>query len=169
MVPIILFAGKVAFLLVLYAFVLMVVRSAARDLKVQQQARVPQGYSVSAPVASRAGAPAAKGPAHAPVSGWALVVETGPGLTRGQAYELPLGAFAVMGRAPDAHVQLQDTFVSSHHVRVEAETSGLVVEDLGSTNGTSVNGEEVAAGQRLLLGPADRLALGDTIFVVEER
>ena len=82
---------------------------------------------------------------------------------------MPLGAFVVIGRAPDAHVQLQDTFVSSHHARVEAEAGGLMVEDLASTNGTSVNGEEMAAGQRLLLGSADRLTVGDTVFVVEER
>jgi hypothetical protein len=169
MVPIILFAGKVAFLLVLYAFVLFVVRSGVKDLKVQQQARAPLGFSVSASAAPQAVVAAAQGAARAPAQCWALTVEAGPGLVRGQAYELPVGAFAVIGRAPDAHVQLQDTFVSSHHARVEAETGGLVVEDLGSTNGTSVNGEEMAAGQRLLLGPADRLTLGDTIFVVEER
>ena len=92
-----------------------------------------------------------------------------PAWLAGEAYEVPLGAFVVIGRAPDAHVQLQDTFVSSHHARVEAEAGGLVVEDLGSTNGTSVNGEEMAAGQRLLLGAADRLTVGDTVFVVEER
>jgi pSer/pThr/pTyr-binding forkhead associated (FHA) protein len=170
MVQIMLFAGKVAFLLVLYAFVLLVVRSAVKDLKVQQQAQAPQGSSVSAAAVPRAGGPPAKGAKpHAPARGWALVVEAGPGLVRGQAYEVPLGAFVVIGRAPDAHVQLQDTFVSSHHARVEAETGGLVVEDLGSTNGTSVDGEEMAAGQRLLLGPADRLTIGDTVFVVEER
>ena len=170
MVQLILFAGKVAFLLVLYAFVLLVVRSAVKDLKVQQQARAPQGYSVSAAVAPQAGVAPAGGPKpHAPAHGWALVVEAGPGLLRGQAFEVPLGAFVVIGRAPDANVQLQDTFVSSHHARAEAETSGLLVEDLESTNGTSVNGEDLAAGQRLLLGTSDRLTIGDTAFLVEER
>ena len=169
MVQIILFAGKVVFLLVLYGFVLLVVKSAVKDLKFQQQARAPQGYSVSAGAAPPERRPRGPAPLHVPARGWALVVEAGPGLSRGQAYEVPLGAFVVIGRAPDAHVQLQDTFVSSHHARVEAEAGGLAVEDLGSTNGTSVNGEEMAAGQRLLLGPADRLAIGDTVFLVEER
>ena len=169
MVQITLFAGKVVFLLVLYAFVFLVVRSAVKDLKVQQQARAPQGYAVSV-AAPQAGVAPARGPTrHAPIHGWALVVEAGPGLVRGQSFEVPLGAFVVIGRAPDAHVQLQDTFVSSHHARVEAETGGLVVEDLGSTNGTSVNGEEIAARKRLLLGTADRLTIGDTVFLVEER
>ena len=171
MVQITLFAGKVAFLLVLYAFVLLVVKSAVKDLKFQRQARAPQGFSVSAAAPPQAGMVAGRGaaPPHAPTRGWALVVEAGPGLSRGHAYEVPLGAFVIIGRAPDAHVQLQDTFVSSHHARVEAETGGLVVEDLGSTNGTSVNGEEMGAGQRLVLGAADRLTIGDTVFVVEER
>lgn len=170
MVQITLLAGKVAFLLVLYAFVLLVVKSAVRDLKAQQQARAPQGYSVSAAAAPPGGMAAVREPAlHAPARGWALIVEAGPGLSRGQAFEVPLGAFVVIGRAPDAHVQLQDTFVSSHHARVEAEAGGLMVADLASTNGTSVNGEEMAAGQRHLLGPADRLTVGDTVFVVEER
>jgi hypothetical protein len=164
MVQIILFAGKVIFLVVLYTFVLMVVRAGTKDLKVQQQAKLVAGFTASAgaapvPTAARA----------VPPVGWALVVEAGPGLPHGQVFELPLGAFLVIGRASDAHVQLHDTFVSSHHARVEAESQGLSVEDLGSTNGTSADGREVPVGERVLLHVGGRLAVGDTIFVVEER
>jgi hypothetical protein len=163
MVQIILFAGKVVFLLVLYAFVFLVVRSAARDLKVQQQARTVGGYAMGA-------AAPLPGPARtAPRVGWALVVEAGPDLARGQVYELPLGAFFVIGRATDAHVQLRDTFVSSHHARIEAEADGLAAEDLGSTNGTFVDGRELPVGERVLLHSGSRLAVGDTVFVVEGR
>jgi hypothetical protein len=164
MVQIILLVGKVVFLVVLYAFVLMVVRASTKDLKVQQQARAVVGFNVSA-----GAAPAAAGSPAARPAGWALVVEAGPGLPRGQVFDLPLGAFMVIGRAPDAHVQLSDTFVSSHHARVEAETRGLAVEDLGSTNGTFADGQEVPTGERVILRGGGRFAVGDTVFVVEER
>jgi hypothetical protein len=164
MVQIILFAGKVVFLVVLYAFVLMVVRSGSKDLKVQQQAKGVAGFNVSTGVT-----PAVAVGRAAPQTGWALAVEAGPGLPRGQVFELPLGAFMIIGRASDAHVQLHDTFVSSHHARVEAETQGLSVEDLGSTNGTFADGREVPIGERVLLRGGGRLAVGDTVFVVEER
>ena len=70
MVQITLFAGKVAFLLVLYAFVLLVVKSAVKDLKAQQQARAPQGYSVSAAAAPPGGMAATRGPAPACTRAW---------------------------------------------------------------------------------------------------
>ena len=115
-------------------------------------------------VAGGAAGPAALDP---PRACWALVVEQGPHAREGWAFVIPPGARMVAGRASDVDMHLQDTFVSSHHARVEAEAGGLMVADLASTNGTSVNGEEMAGAA--LLGPADRLTVGDTVFVVEER
>jgi pSer/pThr/pTyr-binding forkhead associated (FHA) protein len=75
----------------------------------------------------------------------------------------------VVGRAPDAHVRLRDTFVSSHHARFTAEAGGLRVEDLGSTNGTFVEGRELEPEVGVLLGAGGRVSVGDTVFLVEPR
>ena len=71
----------------------------------------------------------------------------------------------VVGRATDTDLQLGDTFVSSHHARFLAGSQGLSFEDLGSTNGTTVNGEEVAG--QVWLRPGDEVAIGDSVFLVE--
>jgi pSer/pThr/pTyr-binding forkhead associated (FHA) protein len=73
----------------------------------------------------------------------------------------------VIGRAPEADVILPDTFVSSRHARVTAETGGVVVEDLGSTNGTLVGDREVEGS--LFVAPGEKLTIGDTVFVLEYR
>jgi hypothetical protein len=177
MVQIVLLAGKILFLVVLYVFVLMVVRSTTKDLKVLQRAQAPESYGVAAHPAAPAPVPApaaavAASPVRPSVSvahGWVLVAEAGPDLSRGEAYDVPLGAFVVVGRAPDAHVRLRDTFVSSHHARFTAEAGGLRVEDLGSTNGTFVEGRELEPETSVLLGAGGRVSVGDTVFVVEAR
>ena len=71
----------------------------------------------------------------------------------------------VVGRSTDTDLQLGDTFVSSHHARFLAGSQGLSLEDLGSTNGTTVNGEEVAG--QVWLRPGDEVAIGDSAFTVE--
>jgi hypothetical protein len=173
MVQIVLLAGRILFLVVLYVFVLMVVRSTTKDLKVLQRAQAPESYGVAAHPAAPAPAGAAAAPPVRPsvsaAHGWALVAEAGPDLSRGEAYEMPLGAFVVVGRAPDAHVRLRDTFVSSHHARFTAEAGGLRVEDLGSTNGTFVEGRELEPETSVLLGAGERVSVGDTVFMVEVR
>ena len=98
---------------------------------------------------------------------WALVVEASPVLAAGSVVTLHPGERVVIGRAPESDVVLSDTFVSSRHASVTAEVEGLVLEDLDSTNGTLVDGRDVEG--RLFVGPGERVAIGDTVFVVEER
>lgn len=160
MLNMVLLAAKFAFLAVLYVFVLMVVRSAARDLK-----RASPAVEADAPVAA---ADAGDGrPGHPGPAGWSLVVESSPCLPRGWTYALQPGVRTVIGRAPEADVVLPDTFVSSRHTRVTAETGGVVVEDLGSTNGTLVGDREVEGS--LFVAPGETLTIGDTVFVLEYR
>jgi pSer/pThr/pTyr-binding forkhead associated (FHA) protein len=64
-------------------------------------------------------------------------------------------------------IHLDDTFVSSKHVLFEVGASGLMVEDLLSTNGTQVNGSDIS--QPTVLSTGDRVEVGDTIFRVEVR
>ncbi len=93
---------------------------------------------------------------------YALVVERGP--YRGVTWLLEDGETTV-GRHPDDDIFLDDVTVSRGHVRVVASSGRLTVEDLGSTNGTYVNGERVekvdlAAGDELIIGKYHLLIAG---------
>jgi pSer/pThr/pTyr-binding forkhead associated (FHA) protein len=72
-----------------------------------------------------------------------------------------LGAGATVGRGRDADLVLADELVSRRHARVVAAGPGAVVEDLGSRNGTFVNGELIHGPTRL--EPGDQLQLGVTL------
>jgi hypothetical protein len=74
------------------------------------------------------------------------------------------GAVLTIGRGTDNGLVLDDARVSRHHGRLQARRGTLVYTDTGSTNGTRVNGLVV---DEIVLGPGDRLQLGDTILVVE--
>ena len=74
------------------------------------------------------------------------------------------GTTLTVGRAADNDLVLPDGRVSRHHARLSGRRSTLVYSDLGSTNGSRVNG--VAVGE-LVLGAGDRIELGDTVIVVE--
>ncbi len=85
---------------------------------------------------------------------WALTVEGGP--QTGLTYVLGPGN-TIAGRAADAGIFLPDVTVSREHVRFSVDTSGLSMSDLGSTNGTYVNSQRIAAG---MLKEGDELMIG---------
>jgi FhaA, N-terminal domain/FHA domain len=74
------------------------------------------------------------------------------------------GSSLTIGRATDNDLVVSDSRVSRHHARLSGRRGTLVFADLGSTNGSLVNG--VAVGE-LVLGVGDRIKLGDTIIVLE--
>ncbi|HSK16989.1 MAG TPA: FHA domain-containing protein [Gaiellaceae bacterium] len=135
--------------MLLYFFVWRVVRSAARGLPT-----VSQESFVMAP------AQVAQAHAHAGVVPGRLVVTRSPTIAPGTAFEagpVPM----TFGRAPDNAVALDgDEYASSHHARVESGLDGTWLLDLGSTNGTYVNGERVDG--RLRLHEGDVVQIGDT-------
>ncbi|MDQ6746544.1 MAG: FHA domain-containing protein [Candidatus Dormibacteraeota bacterium] len=69
-----------------------------------------------------------------------LVIASGP--DSGHSYKVAGPAIRI-GRAPDNDLVLRDPATSGHHARVERRGSQFFVVDLGSTNGTLVNGEVV--------------------------
>lgn len=74
------------------------------------------------------------------------------------------GAPIRIGRAPECELVLKDSRVSRRHARLHARDGVLVLTDLGSTNGTRVNGHRVT---EMALGAGDTIHVGDTSLVVE--
>lgn len=85
-----------------------------------------------------------------------LVVVSGPAELKG--VRLALDAPVRIGRAPDAELVVADDFVSTHHAQVVPGPSGPVLEDLGSTNGTLLNGRRVT--RPTVLSSGDDLEVG---------
>ena len=71
-----------------------------------------------------------------------------------------LGAHNSLGRHPTNSIQLLDKIVSKEHCVIEKRGDGFVLRDLGSLNGTYVNGERVVGERGLAHG--DELALGSS-------
>lgn len=79
-----------------------------------------------------------------------------------------LGSTAVtLGRAPDNTIVVNDPKASSHHAEIRPEGQYYNLVDLGSTNGTFVNDQQVYSGVPRLLQPGDTLRIGDTKFTFE--
>ena len=75
---------------------------------------------------------------------------------------LRLAANTVIGRAMGCDLRLEDTYVSQEHARIFGKNGSWFVEDLGSTNGTFVNEQRLAAPAMLTAG--DRIRVGTTIL-----
>jgi len=147
---------KIAFLVLLYAFILYVVRSATKDIGGAPQESIILGASEAAAARAEHGIPEAVRPAR-------FVVLDGPGLKKGGTVELT--AATIVGRDQRSGLELgEDEFASARHARLELRSDGVWVEDLGSTNGTFVNGERVTAER---LAPGDVLRLGGTELRLE--
>ena len=74
------------------------------------------------------------------------------------------GAPMRIGRAPECELELKDNRVSRRHARLAPRDGVLILTDLGSTNGTRVNGHRVT---EVVLGAGDRVQIGETSLVVE--
>ena len=91
-----------------------------------------------------------------------VVIE--PKATRGSAFAV--GDELTIGRAATCTIGMpNDTFVSQLHARVFRETGSTMIEDLGSTNGTYLNGKRLATPERVAKG--DRVQIGNTVFEAE--
>ena len=88
-----------------------------------------------------------------------LRVERASGYEPGSAYDLSEGA--ILGRG-NVEIQLEDPFASSRHARISRQGHVVVLEDLGSTNGTYLNDELLTGPQPLHDG--DRIRIGDSEF-----
>lgn len=92
-----------------------------------------------------------------PFNGPKLMVTAGP--KAGEEFNLEEGEY-VVGRATDNPICIQDTSVSRKHIMLRRVGSGWTVSDLGSGNGTLVNGEPIT--DETVLGNGDVITMGDT-------
>jgi hypothetical protein len=150
---------KFGFLAVLYLFLLWTARSALKDLRrTREWADSGPSYEDATGLHS-ATAGLSPGNTAAP----RLRVETAAGLRAGAAYDLSDGA--VLGRGDDVDLKLEDSFASTRHARIVAQGDVIVLEDLGSTNGTYLNGQPLTGPQPLHAG--DSIRIGDSEFTFE--
>lgn len=137
---------KFCLLALLYLFLARVVWTVAQELRA-----APGPTTVPEPAPAKA---------KTPRRSWRLVVVE-PSTASGRAFDL--NGELTIGRAAGCGVSIpDDTFVSNVHARVFERDGDAFVEDLGSTNGTLLNGAPLTAACKLRKG--DRLQAGQTVL-----
>ncbi|HEY1275098.1 MAG TPA: FHA domain-containing protein [Thermoleophilaceae bacterium] len=153
-------ALKFGFLAVLYLFLLWVARSAMRDLS-----RYEGGAAaVEPPEPARQGRRDSGVPDLRAGVQPRLDVVAAMGHQPGDSFDLADGA--TMGRSDGADIQIDDPFASSAHARIFPRGEFMYIEDMGSTNGTYLNGRQVRTAERLKM--ADVIRIGDSEYRYQE-
>lgn len=139
---------KIAFLVLLYGFILLVARSATKDLGGAPQESIVLGAAEASRLRAEHGVPRAR-----------FVVVASPELRSDSAIEVT--GPTIVGRDAGSGIRLErDEFASGRHARIEPRSDGVYVEDLGSTNGTFVNDARITGTRRLRA--SDVLKVGAT-------
>jgi len=144
---------KIVFLVLLYAFIVLVMRSATKDLGGAPQESIVLGAAEAARLREEHGFRPSR-----------FLVLAGPGLRAGEVLEVA-GA-TVVGRDAGSGIHLDgDEFASGRHARIDPRPDATWIEDLGSTNGTFVNGQRLDGKQAL--APGDVVRIGETELRLE--
>ena len=93
---------------------------------------------------------------------WNLSVERGPKELRGVS--IAVNGPVIVGRSPGADIVIGAGYVSARHARFTLMGQNLFVEDMGSTNGTAVNGQRISAPTALK--NKDVVTIGDVAIRV---
>ena len=129
MIDIILLIARLLFVVLLYLFLFAIVRTGIGQIR-----------------GTRSGG-----------KSWTISVEQGPRELRG--VQMPVTGPVVVGRAPGADIVIGTGFVSGRHARFQLMGQNLFVEDLGSRNGTIVNGNPIS--DPIALRNKDVVTIGD--------
>lgn len=148
---------KFAFLALLFLFILWVSRSALRDVGAGGGSALMDDTGPTA--ANRAGE-AARRPGVEP----RLEVVAALGHEPGDSFRL--GEGITMGRSDTAEVEVEDPFASAAHCRIFPRGQFMFIEDMGSTNGTFLNGRQLRKPEQL--GAGDSIRIGDTEYRYQE-
>ena len=149
---------KFGFLGVLYLFLLWVARSSLKDLSRHADAMPVEGP------AEAGGRRPASGPDLRAGVDPRLEVVAAMGFEPGT--RLRLGESATLGRSDSADIRVDDPFASSAHARVFPRGAFMYIEDMGSTNGTFLNGRPLRRPEQLKV--ADSIRIGDTEYRYQE-
>lgn len=150
------------FLAVLYLFLLWVVRSARRDLvRSQEPVPIEDPGDFDEPAGSRR---RAAGPDLSAGVDPRLEIVAAMGHEPGAVLDVSDGA--TLGRAGSADIHVEDPFASSVHARIFGRDGFMYVEDMGSTNGTYLNGRQLRKAEQLK--PADTIRIGDSEYRYQE-
>jgi pSer/pThr/pTyr-binding forkhead associated (FHA) protein len=133
-IDIVLFAGRVLLIALLFLFLLAVMRTGVGLVR-------GQGKKNEA---------------------WTIAVQHGPRELRG--VKLSVNGPVVVGRAPGADIVIAASYVSGRHARISRLAENLIIEDLGSTNGTTLNGVRINGTEQLSNG--DIIGIGDVTLRV---
>jgi FHA domain len=149
---------KFGFLAVLYLFLLWVSRSALRD------------------VAGRSGVAALEdtGPTARPRGGTRMDLRSGvfprlevvAAMGHEPGEDFDVGEGITLGRAASSEVRVDDPFASAAHARIFPRGDFMYIEDMGSTNGTFLNGRQLRKPEQLRV--ADVIRIGDTEYRYQE-
>jgi hypothetical protein len=153
-------ALQFGFLVVLYLFLLWVARSARRDLvRGQEPALADRAHELDDSRRDRGGGPDLSAGVEP-----RLEVIAAMNYEPGTVFDLSDGA--TLGRAGSADIHVEDPFASSVHARIFARDGFMHVEDMGSTNGTYLNGRQLRKAEQLK--PADKIRIGDSEYGYRE-
>jgi hypothetical protein len=153
-------ALKFGFLAVLFLFLLWVTRSAMRDLS-----RTGRTTAAAEPIET----PGARRRASAVPdlrAGVAPRIEVVAAMGHQPGTRFDVGHGATLGRSDGADINVDDPFASSAHARIFQRGDYMYLEDMGSTNGTYLNGRQVRTAERLKV--ADKIRIGDTEYRYQE-
>jgi hypothetical protein len=146
---------KIAFLVLLYLFIWRIVRSASKDIIAPSESFVMGPGQVPELGIER----------PRPVDGRVVVVKS-PTLKKGAEHRLN-GVTLSVGRSSTNDIELRgDGFASARHARFDPRPDGVWLEDVGSTNGTFVNGIRLERPRKL--APGDVVRVGETDLRYED-
>lgn len=135
---VLLWGVRIAFLLLLYLFLIRAFSGLTRAMRTESVAARPMGT---------------------------LVVERSPAQAPRVGERLALRATNTMGRDAGNDIALPDEAASARHATLESQDGEWWIEDLGSTNGTLVNGVRIERRERLR--PGDEIAIGRVALRLE--
>jgi pSer/pThr/pTyr-binding forkhead associated (FHA) protein len=167
---------RIGFLALLWLFIFIVLYSLRSDLfgprltplqrvAVQNQRSREQAATTAPAAAAAADAPttvterAAPAAASAPGAATRVVITSGP--RAGLELDLPATGLTI-GRSSGAGLQIKDDYTSNNHAKVVRWRDQWMVQDLGSTNGTYVDGKRISEATPVQVGSAVRI--GTTTF-----
>jgi hypothetical protein len=147
---------KFGFLAVLFLFLLWVARSALRDVAGAQSGYVDDTGPTARPRGESMDLRSGVTPR--------LEVVAAMGHEPGESFQI--NDSATMGRSPTADIPVEDPFASAAHARIFPRGQFMYIEDMGSTNGTFLNGRQLRKPEQLRV--ADSIRIGDTEYRYQE-